>query len=288
MACLNRCCGRLTVSMQNPVVSLRQATLRLANRDIWKKIDLDVQPGEFIAVLGPNGSGKSSLIKTILGLHALRNGDLTVLGGAPQDSRKHIGYIPQQKAFDRDIPLTGRDLVALAVTGNRWFAGPANAADNKRIDAAIAQVGATRYAQKPLGQLSGGEQQRLRIAQSVVADPPLLLCDEPLLSLDLASQQTVARLINDQRRKGTAVIFVTHEINPILPMVDRIVYLVNGKTAIGTPKEVLTTERLTHLYGAPVEVLNVHGRILVVASNEHAMAEPHDAHHHHVVHEEIS
>lgn len=274
--------------MSSPVVSLRQASLRLGNRDIWKKIDLDVQPGEFIAVLGPNGSGKSSLIKTLLGLHTLRSGELSVLGQHPVAARKQIGYIPQQKAFDRDIPLTGHDLVALAINGSRWFVGANSSSDNKRIDAAISQVGASRYAHKPLGELSGGEQQRLRIAQSVVTNPPLLLCDEPLLSLDLASQQTVARLINDQRRKGTAVIFVTHEINPILPMVDRIVYLVNGKSAIGTPSEVLTTERLTQLYGAPVEVLNVHGRILVVASNEHAMAEPHDAHHHHVVHEAAS
>jgi len=274
--------------MNGPVVSLRQASLRLGGRDVWKKIDLDVQPGEFIAVLGPNGSGKSSLIKTLLGLHTLRSGELSVLGQHPIAARKQIGYIPQQKAFDRDIPLTGHDLVALAISGSRWFASPHSSSDNKRIDAAISQVGASRYAHKPLGELSGGEQQRLRIAQSVVTNPPLLLCDEPLLSLDLASQQTVARLINDQRRKGTAVIFVTHEINPILPMVDRIVYLVNGKSAIGTPSEVLTTERLTQLYGAPVEVLNVHGRILVVASNEHAMAEPHDAHHHHVVHEAAS
>lgn len=270
--------------MSGPVVSLRQASLRLGGRDIWKKLNLDVRPGEFIAVLGPNGSGKSSLIKTLLGLYELRSGDVSVLGQPPHNARKNIGYIPQQKAFDRDIPLTGRDLVALGITGNRWFIGSTSASDTKHIDAVISQVGATRYAHKPLGQLSGGEQQRLRIAQSVVTNPPLLLCDEPLLSLDLASQQIVARLINDQRREGTAVIFVTHEINPILPMVDRIVYLVGGKSAIGTPHEVLTTERLTELYGAPVEVLNVHGRILVVASNEQAMAEPHDAHHHHVVH----
>lgn len=274
--------------MNTPVVSLQQGALRLGNRDIWKKLNIDIQPGEFIAVLGPNGSGKSSLIKAILGLHELNSGSISVLGESPRVARTRIGYIPQQKAFDRDIPLTGRDLVALTMTGNRWPPSPTTAADNKRINAVISQVGATRYAHKPLGQLSGGEQQRLRIAQAVVTNPPLLLCDEPLLSLDLASQQTVARLINDQRRKGTAVVFVTHEINPILPMVDRIIYLVGGKSAVGVPKDVLTTERLTELYGAPVEVLNVHGRILVVASNEHALTEPHDAHHHHVVHEEIS
>ena len=271
--------------MSESVASVQGGTLKLGGRTLWKNLDLHIAPGEFLAVLGPNGSGKSSFIKTLLGLHTPNAGTVELLGTAPKTSRAQVGYIPQQKAFDRDIPLTGRDLVALGITGSRWFAQFTSPADNKRIAAAIAQVGATRYANKPLGQLSGGEQQRLRVAQAIVGSPQLLLCDEPLLSLDIASQQQVAKLINDQRQKGTAVVFVTHEINPILPMVDRVLYLVGGKWAIGTPAQVLTTERLSHLYGAPVEVLNVHGRILVVASNEHALTEPHDAYHHHVVHE---
>ena len=272
--------------MSDPAVILDQATLRLGGRDIWKKLSLSIAPGEFVAVLGPNGSGKSSFIKTLLGLHKPQ-GTVRVLGESPRDARRHIGYIPQQKAFDRDIPLTGRDLVAFGVTGSRWF-GRTTPHAQTQIDKAITRVGAGRYANKPLGQLSGGEQQRLRIAQAIATNPPLLLCDEPLLSLDLASQGTIARLINDQCKSGTAVVFVTHEINPILPMVDRILYLVGGKWAIGTPQEILTTERLSQLYGAPVEVLNVHGRILVAASSEAAMTEPHDAHHHHVVHSEAS
>jgi len=272
--------------MQEPVVRLHDATLKLGGRTLWKNLSLDIAPGEFVAVLGPNGSGKSSFIKTLLGLYPQTTGSVQVLGTPPPQSRTHIGYVPQQKAFDRDIPLTGRDLVALGVTGSRWFAQFTKPADEKRVASAITQVGATRYASKPLGRLSGGEQQRLRIAQAIVGNPQLLLCDEPLLSLDLASQQQIATLIHAQRQKGSAVVFVTHEINPILPMVDRVLYLVGGRWAMGTPAEVLTTERLTMLYGMPVEVLNVHGRILVVASNEHALTEPHDAHHHHVIHEE--
>jgi len=272
--------------MTDLTVRLHSASLKLGGRTLWKNLNLNIAPGEFVAVLGPNGSGKSSFIKTLLGLHMPTAGQVHILGGTPEKARAHIGYIPQQKAFDRDIPLTGRDLVALGVTGTRWFAQFTKPADAKRITAAIHRVGASRYADKPLGQLSGGEQQRLRIAQAMAAEPQLLLCDEPLLSLDITSQQQVAALINDQRKLGTAIVFVTHEINPILPMVDRILYLVGGKWAIGTPAEVLTTERLTKLYGAPVEVLNVHGRILVVASNEHALTEPHDAYHHHVVHDE--
>jgi zinc/manganese transport system ATP-binding protein len=267
-----------------PAISLKNASLRLGNRDLWKKLDLTINSGEFIAVLGPNGSGKSSLLKALLGQYPLTAGEVRVLGETPLAARKHIGYIPQQKAFDRDVPLNGRDLVALGATGTHWFARFTSPADTKRIDTAIKKVGAGAYAHKPLGTLSGGEQQRLRIAQATVMNPPVLLCDEPLLSLDFASQQSTAKLIDAHRKNRSAIILVTHEINPILPFVDRILYLVGGKWAVGTPAQVLTTERLSELYGAPVEVLNVHGRIIVVATDEHALTEPHNTQHHHVVH----
>jgi zinc/manganese transport system ATP-binding protein len=268
---------------QHPAILLEGAHLRLGNRDLWKKLDLSVAAGECIAVLGPNGSGKSSLIKAVLGVQPLSKGTVRVRGESPVRARHAIGYVPQQKTFDRGMPLSGYDLVALGLTGTRWFVGRTPAADSARIQDAIAEVGATRYAHKRLGDLSGGEQQRLRIAQAIVADPPVLLCDEPLLSLDPASQQAVTKIIDGRRKKGTAVLFVTHEINPILPIVDRVLYVVGGRWAIGTPAEIMTTERLSALYGAPVEVINVHGRILVVAVNEHVAAEPHDVHHH-VVH----
>lgn len=263
-----------------PIVTIDRATLRFGTRALFTKLSLMVQPGEFIAVLGPNGSGKSSLIKTVLGLHTPQAGTVEVLGKHPRDARTEVGYIPQQKAFDRDIPMAGRDLVKLGVSGTRWFIRPTAPAENSRIDAAIAEVNATEFAHKPLGQLSGGEQQRLRIAQALVAQPRVLLCDEPLLSLDLASQQAVAALINSQRKKGTAVLFVTHEINPVLPFVDRVLYLAGGKWVIGKPDEVLTTATLSQLYNAPVEVLRMHGRIIVVGGGEHVATEPQDTHHH--------
>jgi zinc/manganese transport system ATP-binding protein len=263
-----------------PAIAIHSATLHFGTHVLFKKLNLIVQPGECIAVLGPNGSGKSSLIKTVLGLNNLNAGTVHVLGKMPQTARDMVGYIPQQKSFDRDIPMCGRDLVKLGISGTRWFVRPTSTAENTRIDVAIAEVGATRFAHKPLGQLSGGEQQRLRIAQALVAKPQVLLCDEPLLSLDLASQQAIATLIDAQRKKGAAVLFVTHEINPILPLVDRVLYLASGKWVVGTPAEVLTSATLTELYGAPVEVLRVHGRIIVVGGGEHTATEPQDMHHH--------
>jgi zinc/manganese transport system ATP-binding protein len=231
-------------------------------------------------VLGPNGAGKSSLIKMLLGIYNATAGSVEVLGRKPRAARHHIGYIPQQKAFDRDVSISGLDLVKLGVNGNKWFVAPLNEEQKKQVATAIKEVGATTYAHKPIGMLSGGEQQRLRVAQSIVNNPQLLLCDEPLLSLDMASQQTVAELLNARRKKGAAIIFVTHEINPILPLVDRVVYIVGGKWAVGTPQEVLTSQRLSGLYGVPVEVLHIHGRIIVVSTGEQVSTEPNDTHHH--------
>ncbi len=262
-----------------PVVSIHNASLTLGSRALWQRLALDVMPGEFIAVLGPNGSGKSSLLKALLGQHQT-SGSIKVLNTNAQTANRQIGYIPQQKTFSPELPLTGRELVRLGVNGTNWFKPFTSDTDNKRVSAAIREVGAGAYADEQIGLLSGGEQQRLRIAQAIVHDPQLLLCDEPLLSLDIASQQATARLINKRRQQGCAVLFVTHEINPILPFVDRVLYLVGKKWAIGTPTEVLTSQKLSELYGASVEVLHVNGRIIVVSTSEHLPTEPHDVHHH--------
>ena len=263
------------------VVSLREATLRFGERVLWDSLDLEVRPGELTAVLGPNGAGKTSLIRVLLGLQHLSSGEVLVNGKSPRRGNHDVGYIPQQKGFDRDLPLRGIDLVRLGLDGHRW--GPARLTRDakQRIDAAIAAVGATGYAGSPLGGLSGGEQQRLRIAQAMLSEPRLLLCDEPLLSLDLGHQQAVMSLIDERRREhGTAVLLVTHEINPILPLVDRVLYLVGGRWAVGTPEQVMTSERLTDLYGAPVDVLRVRDRIIVVGAADLEHDHLSGGHHH--------
>jgi zinc/manganese transport system ATP-binding protein len=249
------------------VVALRDAALRFGDRTLWSGLDLTVERGDFVAVLGPNGAGKTSLLRVLLGLQPPSAGRVEVLGRAPRRGNPAVGYVAQQRSFDADIPLRGRDLVRLGYDGHRWGLPLRRAAARKRVDEALAQVRATSYAHAPVGSLSGGERQRLHIAQALLGDPALLLCDEPLLSLDLRHQQEVAALIDRRRRAaGTAVVFVTHEINPILSMVDRILALVGGRSAIGTPDEVLTTETMSDLYRSPVDVLRVRGRIVVVGS----------------------
>jgi zinc/manganese transport system ATP-binding protein len=264
------------------VVRLRDATVRYGARTVFEHLDLDVPGGEFLAILGPNGSGKTTLLRLLLGLTRPTAGVVEVNGAAPGHRNREIGYIPQQHAFDRDLPIRGRDLVQFGIDGHRRGLPLPHRGARARVDDAIDAVGARAYADAPIGTLSGGEQQRLRVAQALVTDPQLLLCDEPLLSLDLAQQGVVSGLINARRvEAGTAVLFVTHDINPILSYVDRVLYLVEGRWAIGAPDEVLTGERLSDLYGTEVDVLNVRGRILVVGSDELAVTEPHGHHHHH-------
>jgi zinc/manganese transport system ATP-binding protein len=269
------------MSAMPATIRLSGAALRFGDRSLWSDLTLDVAPGEFLAVLGPNGSGKTSLLKVLLGLQSLSAGTVEVCGRTPRRGSSVVGYIPQQKSFDRDLPLRGRDLVRLGLDGHRWGIGLRRPGPGARVTRAIAAVGAAAFADRPVGLLSGGEQQRLRVAQSLLDEPQVLLCDEPLLSLDLQHQQAVSALIDQRRRDAaTSIVFVTHEMNPILPLVDRVLYLVGGRWAVGTPDEVMTSERLSDLYGTDVDVLRVHGRIVVVGVPDAAHGE-HGGHPHH-------
>lgn len=267
-------------SMPSSAVNLESASLAFGGRTLWQDLDLRIQPGEFFVVLGPNGSGKTSFLKVLLGLQQLSSGSVQLQGKPVRRGSRDIGYIPQQKQFAADTPLRARDLVGLGVDGHRWGLRLDGRKYNRRVDELLDLVGASDYADVPVGLLSGGEQQRLRVAQALATDPAVLLCDEALLSLDLHHQQAVSRLVNDQCRTAeSAVVFVTHEINPVIEYVDRVLYLAGGKFRVGTPDEVMTTEVLSDMYGTHVEVMRSNGRIVVVGLP--------DATTHHHVHEEV-
>ena len=262
-----------------PAVRFERVTLSYGARSIWSDLSLDIAAGSFVAILGPNGSGKTSLLRAILGLVAPSAGRIEVLGHAPHRGDAGIGYVPQHSTFDPDLPFRGRDLVQLGVDGHRWGIGWPDATSSARVDRVLASVDAEGYANAPIGRLSGGEQQRLRIAQALVGDPRVLLCDEPLANLDLRYQQTITALIASWReRTGGTVLFVTHDVNPVLGLVDQVLFVVSGRWAAGAPDEVLTSERMSDLYRSHVDVVRVHGRIVVVGESTESgfnIEEPH-------------
>ena len=220
-------------------------------------------------MLGPNGSGKTSLLRVLTGQLALTSGSVLIEGQPVSAGRSNVGYIPQHRT-ERGLTMRGRDLVQLGVDGHRWGLTGRRAARRQRdlaVQRALGEVGASHLARTPLSVMSGGELQRLRIAQALAGNPVLLLCDEPLLNLDPASAQHVSELIDKRRHDAaTAVLFVTHDINPVLPFVDRVLYLVDGRFRIGAVDEVMTSENLSALYRSAVDVVRVQGQYVVVGN----------------------
>jgi zinc/manganese transport system ATP-binding protein len=272
---------------QTPLVEFRGAAVRVGQRTLWSGVDIAIRAGEFVAVLGPNGVGKSTLVKAVLGVLPLAAGTLTVAGRRPGAANETIGYLPQRRSFDPQLRIRGVDVVRLGLDGGRWgiplpgarrFSARARA-EAARVAEVIGLVGADTYADRPIGQLSGGEQQRLLIAQALVSGPRLLLLDEPLDSLDLPNQAAVAALVSRIcRQEGVTVMMVAHDVNPILSYLDRVVYIASGGAAAGPPSEVITSATLSRLYGTPIEVLSTSDGRLVVVGQPEAPAHHGDRH----------
>jgi zinc/manganese transport system ATP-binding protein len=265
------------------VVALRDASVRMGGRVLWSGVGLDVGAGEFVAVLGPNGVGKSTLLKVLLGVLPPAGGQVRVLGEVPGRAGRRVGYLPQRRSFDASLRMRGTDIVRLGWDGDRWglpLPGTrGRRAAARRIAEVVELVGASAYADRPVGECSGGEQQRLLIAQALVRRPELLLLDEPLDSLDLPNQAAVAALIGRIcREEGVAVVMVAHDVNPILDRLDRVVYLAQGGAVAGAPDEVITGPTLSRLYGTPVEVLRTRDGRLVVVGQPEAPARHADRH----------
>ncbi|MFT8872247.1 MAG: metal ABC transporter ATP-binding protein [Sporolactobacillus sp.] len=251
---------------QQTILSLNHIKVTFGKRDVLKDVTFSVHAGEFIGVIGPNGAGKSTLLKVILGLLAPTVG--TVATGQTARSGSLIGYVPQKLFLDPNLPMRGRDLVALGLDGNRWGIPLHRKARRQQVDAMLEAVDAERFADEAVGRLSGGEQQRLLIAQALLSGPKLLLLDEPLSNLDIKSAYEIVRLVaRICRARGVAVLLVAHDMNPLLEAMDRVLYITGGKAVLGTVDSVFQKDVLSALYGYPVDVLRASGRILVIGGD---------------------
>ena len=252
-------------------------TAGYGSRVVWSQATFSIPAGSFTAILGPNGAGKSTLIRLILGQIPAISGHLDVLGEAPRRGNPRIGYIPQSSNFDPELSIRGRDFVGLGIDGHRWgvrLSGRRQVAT--AADASISAVGAEEYADRQLGRLSGGEQQRLLLAQALVGNPNLLLMDEPLSHLDVRNQGAIVQLISEvARKRQLTVLLIAHDVNPLLQHIDQVLYVAHGRLALGKPADIITSETLSEIYSAPVEVLKDRlGRVFVVGLEEE-VSHPH-------------
>jgi zinc/manganese transport system ATP-binding protein len=248
-------------------IELEHVRIRLGGRTLIEDMSMTVGEGEFLVLLGPNGAGKSTLLKMLLGLIKPDAGVVRVLGRSPRRGNDEIGYVPQYRTLEAGLTLRARDVVGFGLDGNHWGIGLPSTKRRAAIDEALKEVDALAFANAPIGQLSGGEQQRLLIAQALLTHPRLLLLDEPLANLDINRQAEIVALVAHVcRERGVTVLLVSHDINPLLPVVDRVLYIAYGRSAIGTPDEIVTSETLTRLYGTPVEVVQALNRLFVVGA----------------------
>jgi zinc/manganese transport system ATP-binding protein len=272
------------------VIELDHATFKVGDRQVLADISLAIKPGEFIGVLGPNGAGKTTLMRAILGLLPPTAGELRVFGRPPQRGNPAIGYLPQVRTVLPDLRMRGIDFIASSLHGERWGVPSLRRADRVKINTTLAEVGARELAERALADMSGGERQRLMLAQALFGEPRLLLLDEPLISLDYRYQEAVINLVRGfARHRDITVLFSAHELNQLISALDRVLYLGNGQAALGTVDEVVTAPVLSRLYGAEIEVVRADGHIFVLsrgrdverADHLHDHGDGHDHHHDH-------
>ncbi len=251
--------------MQQPDIELQNVDLALGGRTIFHDISLTIDEGEFIAVLGPNGAGKSTLLKLLLGLYKPTKGRITILGKSPKRGNNEMGYAPQHRILEADLALRARDVVGFGLDGNKWGISFPNKERDQHVERALHEVDLLPLADVPVGRLSGGEQQRLLIAQALLTHPKILLLDEPLSNLDITHAQAIVSLVTKiARTRHITVLLVTHDVNLLLPVINRVLYMANTHSAIGKTEEVITSEALSKLYNSPIEVIETKGRVFVL------------------------
>jgi zinc/manganese transport system ATP-binding protein len=267
------------------VIDLERATIEVGGRPVLSEISLSIDASEFVGVLGPNGSGKTTLMRALLGLIPPSAGSVRVLGRPPRRGNSAIGYVPQLRTVLPDLRMRGFDVVASSMNGERWGLPVLAAANRRMIEETLTTVGARHLAERPLCEMSGGERQRLLLAQALIGAPRLLLLDEPLIGLDAHYQEVAIDFVRRfSRERGIAVLFSAHELNQLLGALDRVLYLGRGRAALGTVEEVVTAPVLSRLYGTEIDVVRADGHIFVMSKGrdvEHVVHLHEEDHAHH-------
>ena len=274
-------------------VTLDRATLRIGDRAVLSDVSFNIEFGEFIGVLGPNGAGKTTLMRAILGLLLPNSGSIKVFGRTPERGNPAIGYLPQLRTVLPDLRVRGRDFIASSFNGERWGLPVFGRHDRRMIEETLDAVGARDLAARPLSDMSGGERQRLLLAQALIGAPQLLLLDEPLISLDARHQEVAIAVVRKIcRERKITVLFSAHELNQLLGTLDRVLYLGSGRAVLGTVEEVVTAPVLSRLYGTDIQVLRADGHIFVMSrgrdvertdhlhDHNHGHENGHNHHHH--------
>jgi zinc/manganese transport system ATP-binding protein len=240
-------------------------------KTVWREANFSIRKGEFVAIIGPNGAGKTTLFRLLLGMKRPTGGSIRLFGSEPTRGSPRIGYVPQHHTIDDESHIESMEIVRLALSGRKWGFSAFSDEDRKAALSALEGVGATELAQHPMAELSGGELQRIFLAEALVSNPDLLLLDEPLSNLDMRRERDLLRLVNDVvRTRDVTALLIAHNINPLLPFLDKVIYIANGKVASGRPEVVLTSESLSALYEIPVEVLHdSRGNLAIVGIEGH-------------------
>ncbi len=261
----------IAAGVASNLLTAENLTAGYRDKIVWKDASFSVGRGEFVAVIGPNGAGKTTLFRLLLGLQQPLGGTLKIFGAPPRRGNPQIGYVPQRHVIDSETNVEAVELVRLGLSGKQWGFNPFSHTDYNTALAVLESVGARELAHRPLGALSGGELQRIFLAEALVSNPDVLLLDEPLSNLDMRRESDLLHLVNNVvHSRGVTALLIAHNINPLLPHLDKVIYIANSRVANGKPEEVLTSDRLTALYGVQVEVLrDDKGNVAIIGIEEH-------------------